>query len=472
VIRLRPRRVRTRLTLWYVGLLAVVLVVYLAGVSLLSVWQMNRVLKRLATEDLETVKGLLYVRADGRLDLREDYHHHTAWKQVEERFLEVLDPGGRILFQNARLGMRTLGEPPFPAEGVGGYSGRSARLSDGTAVVLVSGRYELQGRPILIRVAYGEYLVWGRLRETLSILLMALPLALAATALTSYKMAARALNPIEKMAQQAQRINSERLTERLRVDNPEDELGHLATAFNDAFSRIEQSFEQLRRFTANASHELRAPLASIRSVGEIVLQKDAEPEEYRETVGSMIEEVNYLTGLVDSLLMLSRADAGQIPMRPSVFPLMPLVRETVSLLDVLIEEKKLMLTLAGDEGVCVRSDRQHVRQAVVNVLHNAVKFTPVGGTISARIDRQGSSWAQVSITDDGPGIPLEHAEHVFERFYRADETRFEGKAAGLGLSIAQWAVRANKGEIGLVSPPGGGSTFWIRLPAASCASNT
>jgi heavy metal sensor kinase len=421
-------------------------------------------------EDLETVKGLLYFRADGSLDLREDYHHHTAWKQAEERFLEVLDPGGRILFLNARLGMRTLGGPPFPGEGAGTYSDRSAELSDGTKVVLVSGTFELQGRPILIRIAYGEYLVWDRLWETLSILLMALPLALAATALASYKMAARALNPIEKMAQQAQRINSERLSEQLQVDNPEDELGHLATAFNDAFSRIEQSFEQLRRFTANASHELRTPLASIRSIGEVALQKDAGAEEYRETLGSVVEEVNHLAGLVDSLLMLSRADAGQIPMRPTVFPLMPLARETVSLLDVLIEDKKLTLTLAGDEDVCVRADRQHVRQAVVNVLHNAVKFTPDGGTISVRVDRQGTSCAQVSITDDGPGIPPEHAGHVFERFYRAGETQSEEKAAGLGLSIAQWAARANKGDIGLISPPGGGCTFWIRLPAAPCPS--
>lgn len=470
MIRLRPRRVRTRLTLWYVGLLTGVLVMYLAGVTVLSLWQMNRVLQRLAIEDLETVKGLLYVRADGSLDLREDYHHHTAWKQSEERFLEVLDPSGRILFRNEKLGPRMLGGPPFPGEGESRYSRRSAELSDGTKVVLVSGTYDLQGRTILIRVAYGEYLVRNRIEETLSILLMALPLALAATALTSYKMAARALDPIARMAQQAQRINSERLAERLRVENPEDELGHLAIAFNDAFSRIEQSFEQLRRFTANASHEMRAPLASIRTIGEVALQRDAEAEDCRETVGSMVEEVNNLTGLVDSLLMLSRADAGQIPIRPTLFPLMGLVRETVSLLEVLIEEKKLALTVAGDESVCVRADRQHVRQAVVNVLHNAVKYTPAGGTICVEVSRYGSGLAQVSISDDGPGIPPEHAGHVFERFYRAEEARLEGNAAGLGLSIAQWAVRANKGEIGLVSPLTGGCTFWIRLPAVSCAS--
>ncbi|HTP87590.1 MAG TPA: ATP-binding protein [Bryobacteraceae bacterium] len=465
---LRPRRVRARLTLWYVGLLSAVLSIYLAGVLSVAVWQMNRVLKRLASEDLETVKGLLYTRADGSLGLREEYHHHDTWKQAEERYLEVLGPKGAILFRNSRLGNRTLGGPPFPGEGESNYSGRAEKLSDGTRVVLVSGLYDLQEQRVLIRVAYSEELIWERLGETLSILAMALPLAIAGAAITSYKMAARALNPIERMAQQAQRINSERLNELLQVENPEDELGHLAAAFNAAFTRIEQSFEQLRRFTANASHELRTPLASIRCVGEVALQRDEGVAKYREAIGSMVEEVNYLTGLVESLLMLSRADAGQIPLRPSVFPLMKLLRETVGLLEVLIEEKKLALTIGGDEDGCVRADRQHLRQAAVNILHNAVKFTPVGGHLAVRVERQGDSWLQFSITDDGPGIPAEDATRVFERFYRCGDARLEGNATGLGLSIAQWAVRANSGEIGLTRPPAGGTTVWVRLPSVPC----
>lgn len=466
-MRFRPRRVRARLTLWYVATLAGVIGVYLAVVSVLLFWQMNRVLTHLAEEDLETVKGLLYFHADGRMDLHEEYHHHAAWRQVEERYLEVLTPDGGILYRNQKLGARTMGGPPLPGEGERAYSERSTRMSDGTAVVLVSGRYDLQGKPVLIRVAYSEDLIWGRLQETLAILLLALPVALAAVALIGYKVAARALDPVEKMARRAQQINSENLDERLPVDNPDDELGHLATEFNATLARIGQSFEQLRRFTSDASHELRTPLAAIRSIGEVGLQQDAGREEYRDTIGSMLEEVNRLTGLVDNLLTLSRADAGHIALQPSVFPLMPLLREAAGLLDVLVEDKGLKVDLIEEEAVCALADRLSLRQAIMNVLHNAVKFTPVGGVISARVYRE-TSWAVLAISDSGPGIPQQHAGRVFERFYRVDEARSGEKAAGLGLSIAQWAVRANKGEIGLVSPAGGGCTFWIRLPAVPC----
>ncbi len=467
MIRLRPRRVRARLTLWYVATLAGVIAIYLAAVSLMLFWQMNRVLTHLAEEDLETVKGLLYFHADGRMDLHQEYHHHAEWRQTEERLLEVLTPDGRILYRNERLGEQSIGGPPFQGEGEHGYSARSARMPDGAAVVLVSSRYDLQGRPVLIRVAYSEELIWGRLRETLAILLLALPLALAAVALIGYKMAARALDPVQKMARRAQQINSENLDERLPVENPDDELGHLATEFNAAIARIGQSFEQLRRFTSDASHELRTPLAAIRSIGEVGLQEDAGPEQFRDTIGSMLEEVNRLTGLVDNLLTLSRADAGRIALQPSVFRLMPLVQEAASLLDVLIEDKGLKVDLAEEEEVCALADRLYLRHAIVNVLHNAVKFTPAGGAIAARVYRE-ASWAMLAISDSGPGIPPQHAGRVFERFYRVDEARSGEKATGLGLSIAQWAVRANKGEIGLTSQAGSGCTFWIRLPAAAC----
>jgi len=468
---LRPKRVRTRLTLWYVGTLAGVLFIYLAGVSLLLFWQMTGVLKHLAAEDLETVKGLLYVQDDGQVGVREDYHHHTDWKQVQERLLEILGADGAILYRNERLGSRTIGGAPFAGEGEHGYSGRPARMSDGTPIILISRKYDLQGRTILIRVGYSQDLIWNQLKETLLVLLLASPLVFAGTAYAGYKMVGRTLNPVSKMAHRAEQINSERLNERLPIDNPEDELGHLARVFNAMLSRIEQSFEQLQRFTADASHELRTPLAAIRSIGEVRLQEGATPEEYRDTIGSMLEEVNRLTGIVESLLTLSRADAGQIRMQVSVFPLMALVREAAALLEVLIEDKHVTFTLAGDESLGALADRLYVRQAVVNILHNAVKFTPDGGSISARIECTSDSRVELSITDSGPGIPVEQSARIFERFYRADEARTgEDMGAGLGLSVAKWAVEANNGEIGVNSVSGGGSTFWIRLPAVGCPS--
>jgi len=293
-----------------------------------------------------------------------------------------------------------------------------------------------------------------------------LPFTLAAASIAGYAMAKRALDPIGQIAQRAEQITTERLHDRLPVES-NDELGQLARVLNQMLSRIDQSFEQLRRFTADASHELRTPLASIRSVGEVGLQKDATPEEYRDTIGSMLEEINRLTNLVDSLLTLSRADAGQIPMKFEVFPVADIMEEAASLLDILIEEKHLRFNFEGEKNALVRGDRLILRQAAVNILHNAVKFTPAGGNISARVCCEGSRIV-LSITDNGPGIPTEHLTKVFDRFYRVGPARTgENKGAGLGLSIAQWAARAHDGEIGLSAAPEGGCTFWIRLPLAS-----
>lgn len=470
---LRPKRVRTRLTFLYVGMLAGVLVVYFAGVTVLLFWEMSGFLKRLAAEDLETVKGLLYAEDGGRVGVREDFHHHSDWKQVGERLLEILAPDGKILYRNERLGNRTIGGLPFAGEGERGYSGRSSRMSDGTPIILISRKYDLQGRTILIRVGYAQGLIWAQLRETLLVLLLASPLVLAGTAFAGYRMVGRTLAPVTKMADRAGQIDSERLNERLPVQNPGDELGHLARVFNAMLARIEQSFEQLQRFTADASHQLRTPLASIRSIGEVRLEKAAEPEEYRDTIGSMLEEVNRLSGIVDSLLTLSRADAGQIKMQVSIFPVLALVREAAVLLGVLIDDKHLTFTVAGDESLGAQADRLYVRQAVVNILHNAVKFTPSGGSISACVRCKNRSEVELSIIDSGPGIPVEHASRVFERFYRADESRKgEEMGAGLGLSIAKWAVEANGGEIGAVNIPGAGAKFWISLPAVGCGARS
>jgi heavy metal sensor kinase len=293
-----------------------------------------------------------------------------------------------------------------------------------------------------------------------------LPLALAVAAIAGYAMVDRALFAIKDMARRAEQITTERLQDRLPVES-DDELGHLARVLNQMLSRIERSFEQLQRFTSDASHELRTPLASIRSLGEVGLQKDASPEEYRDIIGSMLEEINRLTNLIDSLLTLSRADAGQIPMKLEVFPLADIMEEASDLLGVLIEEKQLIFVSESDRNAIVRGDRLILRQAVINILHNAVKFTPAGGSISANISC-GDSVAILSVTDSGPGIPAEDIAKVFDRFYRVDPGRSgEDKGAGLGLSIAKWAARAHDGEIGLLAAPGGGCTFWIRLPLVS-----
>jgi signal transduction histidine kinase len=205
-------------------------------------------------------------------------------------------------------------------------------------------------------------------------------------------------------------------------------------------------------------------------VGEVALQKNGNREEYRDTIGSMLEEVNRLTALVDSLLTISRADAGRIQLHPTMFPVMGLAREAAGLFEVLADEKGLQIALAGEEGVSFTGDRIFLRQALVNIIHNAVKYSPAGGSISVSVRGTPAGSIQVEVADTGPGIPPEHFARIFDRFYRVDESRSrEFGGAGLGLSIAQWAVRVHGGDIRLLPTPGGGCTFQIHLPSSAAA---
>lgn len=465
---LRAKHVRTRLTLWYVFILAGILLLSWAVTATFLFFQMRGQLDNYAIQDIETIEGLLYFNANGRLILREDYHNHSESKYVLERLVEVRSPSGAVLFRNERLGDQSLGGDPIPHEGVGGYSTRTVRLADGDSIRMVSRQHTLDGHQLLIRLGYSQRPIWVRFEELAAAFLLGLPLALAFAGGAGYFLARRALAPLEEMAGRVEQITSESLNARLPIPTTKDELGRLAEIFNNLLERLEQSFEQLRRFTSDASHELRTPLTSIRSVGEVALQTNTTPEEYRDTIGSMLEEVNRLTELVDNLLTISRADAGRVQLRPAIVSAIDSARDAASLFEVLIEEKEQTITVDGDESAKIYGDHVFLRQALVNIIHNAVKFSPVGGCISVHVQADPDSQVRIDITDNGPGIAADHVDHIFDRFYRVDESRTrDSGGAGLGLSIAQWAVRLHGGKIQVRTMPGNGCTFQIYLPSSS-----
>lgn len=459
--------VRKRLTLWYVLVVAAVLVLYAAGTSIVLYLQLMNQLGRFAIQDVETVEGLLYF-TNGQLQLNENYHNHPQSRQVLERLLEVLSPDGKVLFRNQRLGNRSLAGPIVPNEGVDGYSERSAALSDGTKVLLVSRRHLLDGRPIIIRLGYEKRSIWSRIDDLIAASAIALPLILLLAGFAGYHLARKSLAPLEQIASRAEQITAENLNERLPVDNPGDEVGHVARVFNNVLARLEQSFERLQRFTADASHELRTPLAAIRSVGEVGLQKNKTEADYQETIGSMLEEVSRLTRMIENLLTLSRADAGQSQLGFAMVAPLEVVREIVSVFDVLLEEKSLELVVSGDENVLVNGDRLLLRQAITNILHNAIKYTPTAGRISVDVGHTPEA-AIIRVTDSGPGIPAEHRKRIFDRFYRVDSARARATGgAGLGLSIAKWALEVQGGAIE-VENTAEGAVFRVQLPLAHAA---
>ena len=463
MIGIRTKWLRTKLTTSYVLALALILALYICSTSVVVLWHLRAQLHRHTVQDLETVEGLLFFAPDGKLQLNEEYHNHPESKSVQERFLEVLAPDGALLYRNGRLGDRSLGGKPFAGEGQGGYSPRSASLSDGTSVFLISRLHILDGHPLIIRSAYSQEPIWETIQQTMTVQLVCLVVVLGAATLAGYLYIKRALTPLEKMAIRAQQISAERLHERIEIDDM-GEISDLAHAFNKTLARLEQSFDQIRRFTSDVSHELRTPLAAIRCIGEVSLQKNGSREEYSSVIGSMLEEIDHVTRLIDDLLMISKADEGDPRLNASPVPVCGVTREAMELISILAEEKDQSLTFVGDERAVVLGDRVLLRQALVNIVDNAVKYSPVGSAISMSVRCEGKA-VFVEIADQGCGIPAEYREKVFERFYRVDKARTrDAGGAGLGLSIARWAVRAHGGSISVNSNLNCGCTFRIGLP--------
>src|SRR3954471_17247663 len=336
---------------------------------------------------------------------------------------------------------------------------RQWRTLTGTALV--------GGRSVMLRVSRSEERLREQLSEVLNVLVLGLPLVIALAGLGGYVLARRALAPIDHLAVEARRVTAERLHERVSVPNQHDEIGRLAAVINDTFARLESSFDQLRRFTADASHELRTPLAVIRGIGEAGLVETRTPAEYKEAIGSMLEEIDRLTTLVDTLLRLSHGDAGSVRVLREPVDLGQLAREVASSLAVLAEERRQRITIEETKGVSVSADRLVLREAITNVVDNAIKYSPSGTSIAIAIRDDGDRGV-IEVADQGPGVAAEHRERIFDRFFRVDSARSrDAGGSGLGLAIAKWAVEINGGSIRVDAGASGGSVFRISLPGGT-----
>ncbi|MEW6298640.1 MAG: ATP-binding protein [Thermodesulfobacteriota bacterium] len=461
--RWRPRSVRVRLTLWYAGTLTLVLLLYGGGVFVFLRRSLFAELDRRLHEDVEVAEEMLVRTADGGIGWRTRPHHHEE-ENGERAWVEVWSVEGQLLYRRASS---ERGGPTFRAAGIPpqrhGYT--SVSLPGGERVRVLSEPHVIDGFPVVLRAGRSEARLRHELNELLLLLGLGLPIAVGVAGLGGYALALRALAPVGRMAERARVISAERLNERLPVESSDDELGYLAEVFNETFARLERSFGQLRRFTADASHELRTPLAAIRSVGEVGLRERRDEKTYREIIGSMLEETDRLGRLVDSLLILSRADAGHVRLTYERVNLTELAREVTSSLGVLAEEKRQSLSVEAAAPAYAMADRLVLRHAIMNLVDNAIKYTPEGGRIRVAITGRPHG-PTVEVVDTGPGIAAGQQQRVFDRFYRVDRARSrELGGTGLGLSIARWAVEAHGGRIELESEEGVGSTFRIILPS-------
>lgn len=302
--------------------------------------------------------------------------------------------------------------------------------------------------------------------EVVLVLLIGLPSAACIFAAVGYLVAGRALAPLAVMTERARRLSARSLSERLPVSDPGNEIGRLAVIFNDTLERLEGSFAELRRFTADASHELRTPLTAIRTVGEVALrQKD--PDKLRDSVGSMLEEVDHMNRLIERLLFLAQADQEAITVRLEPTAVRDVVVDVADSLGVLAAEKHQTVDLNEIREVSAVADEALLRLALMNLVQNAIRYSPEGKTIRLRT-MSSEADVIVEVSDEGPGIPEEHHSRVFERFYRVDKSRARvDGGAGLGLAIVKWAAERMHGAVELDSRVGQGSVFRVRLPLAS-----
>jgi len=421
--------VRWRLTLWHAGVLTLVICVFAVGIFGFVRARLYAALDREIEADLTTIEKV-YREETG--DLGELAH------RMGIAHFEVME-GSTVVY-------RTSG---WPLSGPTPYRVRA--LSDSSHHILAA-RDETTVRQTL----------W-----TLGIILAAgIPCAAALAIGGGYFLAGRMLAPVATMAETARTITAESLSARLHVENERDEFGQLARVFNDTLARLEGAFEELRRFTADASHELRTPLAALRSVGEVALQRSLSAPAYREVIGSMLEEVSRLTHLVESLLTLTRGDSGRLQPAFEMVSLQSLVGSVADNLKVLAEEKEQTLTVDAGSPVSVLCDPAILRQGLVNLLDNAIKYTPRAGTVRLAVNQRRSGEVAIEVRDSGPGIAAAHQARIFERFYRVDDARSrEHGGVGLGLATARWAIEANGGRVELESELGSGALFRIVLPA-------
>lgn len=296
----------------------------------------------------------------------------------------------------------------------------------------------------------------------------AIPVALLLASIGGYFLARKSLEPIAAMASQAREMGAANLGRRLAVANERDELGHLAQTFNQLLDRLEKSFEQQRRFMADASHELRTPVAILRGETEVTLAKtERSPAEYRETLLVLQDESSRLTRIIEDLFTLARADAGQFPLILKDTYLDEIAGDVLVRARSLAIPKNVTLNSSIEHDLPIQADEGLLQRMLLNLVDNGIKYSAPGSTVTLSCGRDANCYV-VSVSDNGPGIPADLQTRVFDRFFRADKahSRAEGdqSGAGLGLSIARWIAEAHHGQLMLTRSDSSGSTFTATLP--------
>lgn len=460
----RRRTLRFRLAAWYGVGGTLLLAAFSATLYSYVAETMARPLDSELQQDLAEIRLRLAITAEGELRWNRAAVADEAHWNSENPWFELWNEQGELVrrfwpFTESRIESVPL-KPEPGRERISIFSvARDLRLR----VLSVPYAVPDRGETWMIRVMTVHRPMADGLGALRLIIVVALPVVVALLVLGGYALTRRWLKPLDLMVAEANRITVDDLGRRLPVVNPHDELGRLAGVFNVTLDRLEESFVALDRFVADASHELRTPLTTLRSVGEVGLRRSRTVEEYREIIGSMLEEAQRLQLLTQRLLELASTEGGAPAVQHTPVRLDELVRRCVSELGILAENKNQRVLVEAPECTA-HTDPILLRQAVQNLVDNAIKYSTEGTTIQVKVRETGDHWV-IEVTDEGPGISVEHRSRLTARFFRPDSGRDRGRGGfGLGLALTKAYLRLLGGTVEYAPAPGGGSTFRLTLP--------
>ncbi|HZR64755.1 MAG TPA: ATP-binding protein [Terriglobales bacterium] len=455
----RRLSIRQRLTLWYAALLAAALILF----TLSAIYLMRRSIyitvdEQLADE-MTAVQNL--IENAGPSTLPEQVRAH-AELQAGSSLLQVSDENGNFLYRSPRL--QKLGVPTQMRK-----RGKFVIVWFGrTPLRLYSAVVDNEGRRLTVQVAQDMDDYFDATSRYELLLLIGIPVLLIAAAAGGFWLSGRALTPVDEITRAAQNINPSDLSSRVVVPETHDELQRLAQTLNAMLQRIEGAFRRMTQFTADASHELRTPIALIRTRAEVTLRKSRDDQEYRDSLQEILEESERISALIENLMLLARADIGTEALLFKQVNICDIAHRASAQGKMLAEARQLSWSdTIPDAPLWVTADSDSLGRLLLILIDNAVKYTPGYGSVGIHVS-QLNGHACVEVRDTGIGIAETDLPHVFERFYRADSARSrDSGGAGLGLSIGQWIARAHRGEITVQSIVESGSSFQLKLPLAN-----
>jgi heavy metal sensor kinase len=466
---MRIRSIGSKLTLWYTGLLTLTFLV----LGTIAYGLLAYSLSRDMDYALKGIGGVMVdkARAEGRTfypaEVDEVFRRFFGFSPRDRQF-DIVDP------RKKRDSKRQA--PPSPTPSISPEALEKAARGESLFETVSSGnRYPVRvltvpviskGRLVnLVRVGMSLENMYKTRQRFLLTMAAVFPLGILLAGGGGWLLARRVLSPVDKMTRTAQKISGEHLGQRLQESGNGDELDRLAKTLNDMLVRLHDSLEQMRQFSADASHELQTPLTILKGEMEVALRQQRTPEEYEDVLRSGLEEIDRLNHLVTGLLLLARADSGVLRLDKQVIDLKNFIADMLHQMQPLAESHSVGLRLVSAETVGVEADREHLRRLLSNLLVNAIKYSCSNGQVTVSLLRKGK-WAVIAISDTGIGIPESEQQQIFNRFHRATQTcSRDGQGVGLGLSIAESIAKAHNGHIEFDSVLNKGTTFHVFLPA-------